>query len=204
MNHKNDIHLLMLGDSVFDNGTYVPGEPDVKAQVSKRLNRLSNPTELTFEARDGAVMSDVLNHQIQDIPKDTTHIALSIGGNDLLGLSLYLEEKKGESFQQNLIFLSQLKQKFSKDFQKVIQKINSLDIPFTVCTIYYAGPIEKEGSKRIDLGDELGLSGTDVVVDAFDAAITEVADKAENCNGIIDLRWLYDHPDCYANPIEPS
>ena len=104
MNHKNDIHLLMLGDSVFDNGTYVPGEPDVKAQVSKRLNRLSNPTELTFEARDGAVMSDVLNHQIQDIPKGTTHIALSIGGNDLLGLGLYLEEKKGESFQQNLIF----------------------------------------------------------------------------------------------------
>ena len=116
MNHKNDIHLLMLRDSVFDNGTYVPGEPDVKAQVSKRLNRLSNPTELTFEARDGAVMSDVLNHQIQDIPKDTTHIALSIGGNDLLGLSLYLEEKKGESFQQNLIFLSQFKQKFSENF----------------------------------------------------------------------------------------
>ena len=94
MNHKNDIHLLMLGDSVFDNGTYVPGEPDVKAQVTERLKLLSHPTELTFKALDGALMQDVLNHQIQDIPKDTTHIALSIGGNDLLGLSLYLEKKK--------------------------------------------------------------------------------------------------------------
>ena len=204
MNHKKNIHLLMLGDSVFDNGTYVPGEPDVKAQVSERLNLLTLPTELTFKALDGAVMMDVLNHQIQNIPDDTTHIALSIGGNDLLGLIQYLGQKQGDTFQHNLVFLSQLKQKFSEEFQKVIQEIDSLKIPFTVCSIYYAGSIVEEGSKRVELGNDLGFSGTDVVVDAFDAAITEVAEKAEYCRELIDLRWLFDHSECYANPIEPS
>ena len=51
---------------------------------------------------------------------------------------------------------------------------------------------------------DVGLSGTDVVVDAFDSAIIDVANKAQNCKDIIDLRWLFDDPDCYANPIEPS
>ena len=149
-------------------------------------------------------MSDVLDRQIQLIPEEATHIALSIGGNDLLRLSDNLGDKVGTRFQENLIFLSKLKQKFAEKFRRVIHNINSLGIPFTVCTIYYAGSIVETGEKRIDLGDQLGFAGTDIVVDAFDAAITQVSQKAENCREIIDLRLLFDDTNCYANPIEPS
>ena len=102
MNLDNHIHLLMLGDSVFDNGVYVPGEPDVSAQVKSHLERSFKSSKLTFHARDGAVMSDVKNQQIKNIPEDITHIALSIGGNDLLGLIQYLDQNRGDSFHQNL------------------------------------------------------------------------------------------------------
>ncbi len=204
MTLDNHIHLLMLGDSVFDNGVYVPGEPDVSAQVKSHLERSFKSSKLTFHARDGAVMSDVKNQQIKNIPEDITHIVLSIGGNDLLGLIQYLDQNRGDSFHQNLQFLSQLKQKFSEEYTEVIQTIDTLGIPFSVCTIYYAGPTEESGAKRVDVKGDVGLSGTDVVVDAFDSAIIDVANKAQNCKDIIDLRWLFDAPDCYANPIEPS
>ena len=140
----------------------------------------------------GAVMSDVKNQQIKNIPEDITHIALSIGGNDLLGLIQYLDQNRGDSFHQNLQFLSQLKQKFSEEYSEVIQTIDTLGIPFSVCTIYYAGPTEESGAKRVDVKGDIGLSGTDVVVDAFDSAIIDVANKAQNCKDIIDLRWLFD------------
>ena len=204
MTLDNHIHLLMLGDSVFDNGVYVPGEPDVSAQVKSHLERSFKSSKLTFHARDGAVMSDVKNQQIKNIPEDITHIALSIGGNDLLGLIQYLDQNRGDSFHQNLQFLSQLKQKFSEEYTEVIQTIDTLGIPFSVCTIYYAGPIEESEAKRVDVKGDVGLSGTNVVVDAFDSAIIDVANKAQNCKEIIDLRWLFDDPGCYANPIEPS
>ena len=108
------------------------------------------------------------------------------------------------NFHQNLQFLSQLKQKFSEEYTEVIQTIDTLGIPFSVCTIYYAGPTEESEAKRVDVKGDVGLSGTDVVVDAFDSAIIDVANKAQNCKDIIDLRWLFDDPGCYANPIEPS
>ena len=204
MNNNNNIHFVMLGDSVFDNGSYIPGEPAVEEQVSEQLKFLYPDATLTFKARDGAVMSDVLDRQIQLIPEEATHIALSIGGNDLLDLRGNLGDMVGTRFQENLIFLSKLKQEFAEKFRRVINNIDSLGIPFTVCTIYYAGSIVETGEKRIDLGDQLGFAGTDVVVDAFDAAITQVSQKAENCKEIIDLRILFDNTNCYANPIEPS
>ena len=205
MNKMNeDIHLVMLGDSVFDNGRYVPGEPDVHSQVSEQLKLFFPNSELTFVAEDGAVIRDVFERQFQKIPEDATHVALSIGGNDLLGLSHNLQHQVGNNFQDNLIFLSNLKQKFLENYQSVIQKINSLGIPFVVCTIYYAGSIIETENKRIDLGHQLGFAGTDVVVDTFDAAISQVVEKVEYCKGLIDLRFLFDTMDCYANPIEPS
>ena len=57
MNPDNHIHLLMLGDSVFDNGVYVPGEPDVSEQVKSHLERSFKSSTLTFHARDGAVIA---------------------------------------------------------------------------------------------------------------------------------------------------
>jgi hypothetical protein len=45
-------HIVLLGDSIFDNGAYVSGGPDVVAQLRSRLPQ---GWEATLLAVDGAV-----------------------------------------------------------------------------------------------------------------------------------------------------
>src|SRR5437762_7505427 len=73
-------HIILLGDSIFDNLRYVQPQPDVLAQLQEML-----PVGWTASLRavDGAVTNDVAG-QLADLPPDATHLVLSVGGNDLL------------------------------------------------------------------------------------------------------------------------
>ena len=73
-------HIVLLGDSVFDNGAYISAGPDVATQL-----RLALPAryKVTLLARDGAVAAD-LPHQIARLPDDASHLVVSVGGNDAL------------------------------------------------------------------------------------------------------------------------
>ena len=72
--------VVLIGDSIIDNGAYVrPGEPDVAKQLQALLVR----DTVVKRALDGAACIDVLNSQISDLePED--RIILSVGGNDAL------------------------------------------------------------------------------------------------------------------------
>ena len=73
-------HVVLLGDSIFDNARYVPGGPAVVDQL-----RASLPGgRATLLAVDGAVAADV-PRQLAALPADATHLAVSAGGNDALG-----------------------------------------------------------------------------------------------------------------------
>ena len=110
------IHLVMLGDSVFDNGSYVnQGEPDVQNQTLEKLRKLDPAAELTFLAEDGAVNKDVMEQQLKYLPEDATHLILSTGGNDVLGLLGFLGLNQGETLGKNLQFLSSLKKSFARE-----------------------------------------------------------------------------------------
>jgi hypothetical protein len=74
-------HIVLLGDSIFDNALYVPGEPPVIAQVKSLLPKGGKATLL---AKDGAIVADV-SEQIAGIPSGSSHLVLSVGGNDALG-----------------------------------------------------------------------------------------------------------------------
>jgi hypothetical protein len=55
-------HAVLLGDSVFDNGRYVPGEPDVVTQLGAALKarlRLTGISRLTnrTDGTTGAITS---------------------------------------------------------------------------------------------------------------------------------------------------
>ena len=128
------IFIVMLGDSVFDNGRYVPGEPDVHSRVSEQLKLFYPNSELTFVAEDGAVIRDVFERQIQKIPEDATHVALSIGGNDLLGLSHNLQHQVGNFPRQSNISIQSKAEIFGK-FSKCNPKNQLLRNPF--CSLHY-------------------------------------------------------------------
>lgn len=76
-------HIVLLGDSIFDNGVYVPGEPDVVRQLQ---GVLPQGWRASLLAVDGAVTRSVAS-QLQRLPGDATHLVLSVGGNDALGES---------------------------------------------------------------------------------------------------------------------
>src|SRR3954451_4297654 len=73
-------HLVLLGDSIFDNGAYTDGGPDV---VSQTRNLLPTGWTASLLAIDGSTTGDVAQ-QVAGLPADTTHLVLSVGGNDAL------------------------------------------------------------------------------------------------------------------------
>lgn len=70
-------HLILLGDSIFDNRSYVGrGQPAVIDQLkAKAKDQCWNATLL---AVDGNVLSHVAD-QLEKVPKDATHLFISIG-----------------------------------------------------------------------------------------------------------------------------
>src|SRR5437764_265139 len=74
-------HVILLGDSVFDNGAYIGRDPDVRQQVEQIS---SQGLKATLRARDGAVISEIGN-QLRGLPPiDATHLIISVGGNDAI------------------------------------------------------------------------------------------------------------------------
>src|SRR5713101_1270107 len=73
-------HIVLLGDSIFDNGAYTEGGPDVISQVRQLL---PDGWHASLFAVDGATTVDV-PYQVRRVPPDSTHLVLSAGGNDAL------------------------------------------------------------------------------------------------------------------------
>src|SRR5437870_5637070 len=85
-------HVVLLGDSIFDNARYVPGRPPVLEQVRRGL-----PVgwKATLAAVDGHVVEDIARLQLPRVPADATHLVLSIGGNDALAAGGLLRQPAG-------------------------------------------------------------------------------------------------------------
>ena len=73
-------HIVLAGDSVFDNRRYTKGGDDVITHLRGRI-----PTEwqATLLAVDGNYVEHV-EGQLRDLPDDATHVIVSVGGNDAL------------------------------------------------------------------------------------------------------------------------
>ena len=82
-------HIILAGDSIFDNSAYINNtEPDVAAQVKSVMGKNDRVTLL---ATDGDVTSGVKT-QLERLPEDATHLIISAGGNDALGVIHELTE----------------------------------------------------------------------------------------------------------------
>ena len=74
-------HIILVGDSIFDNGIYVNlDEPNVTEQVQKLLE---DEDQVSLLAVDGDITVDI-SQQLEKLPEDATHLFISIGGNDAL------------------------------------------------------------------------------------------------------------------------
>ena len=73
--------IVLLGDSIFDNGIHTGGEPDV---LSHLRSLLPAGWEAALLAVDGSTTAD-LPDQLGRLPTEASHLVVSIGGNDVLG-----------------------------------------------------------------------------------------------------------------------
>lgn len=180
-------HVVLLGDSIFDNGAYVQrGEPDVIRQVRAKLPEGSRGT---LCAVDGAVTTGVLS-QLSRVPSDASHLVVSVGGNDALRHGGILREG-ARSVAELIGRFAAVQDEFARNYRAMLDRILERRLPTSVCTIYDA---------RFPDPQEQRLVVTALSI--FNDAITR---EAFSCRlPLIDLRLICNEPDDYANPIEPS
>jgi lysophospholipase L1-like esterase len=181
-------HVVLLGDSIFDNGAYVGAGPDVVAQLRAVLPA---GWEATLLAVDGAVIDDVFR-QLGDIPADATHVVLSVGGNDALG-HVDLLDRRARNGAEVLGWFGEAAGRFGTRYRKLLERIAAAidgSQRVAICTIYNG-----------NLGPETQRAAT-AALGIFNDAITRAA--RERGWPVIELRDLCAEPADYANPIEPS
>jgi hypothetical protein len=124
-------HIILLGDSIFDNGSYVAGGPCVIEQVQ---GQLPASWQATLLAVDGD--TTVTTHQqLLRLPEGSTHLVLSVGGNDALGWISSLNAN-ASSVMQALVALSLIQSNFESNYRSLVTEMKSLNIPLMICTIY--------------------------------------------------------------------
>ena len=179
-------NIILLGDSIFDNGAYTSGGPDVISQVRELLPEGWNASLLAF---DGATASDVPS-QVRLVPPDATHLVLSAGGNDAL-CNVGMLDQPVNSTAQAITTLADIAQDFEKKYRGALASCRTLRLPLTICTIY---------NGCFPDADYQRMASTALTV--FNDVILRVG--IEFGLSIIDLRFVCSSPMDYANPIEPS
>jgi hypothetical protein len=178
-------HIVLLGDSIFDNAAYTAGAPDV---VSHLRASLPPGWRGTLLAVDGSVARD-LPRQVDDVPRDATDLVISVGGNDALG-NIDILDLPVRSTAQALRIFGERAAAFRSSYLAAIEGALALGHRTTVCTIY-------EGNLEPAVA---ALARVALVF--FNDVILRSA--YERSVGVIDLRHVCTEPSDYANPIEPS
>ena len=179
-------HIVLLGDSIFDNRAYVGSEPDV---VSHLRAMIPDNWQATLGAVDGNLVEHVAG-QLTKAPADATHLIVSAGGNnaimnaDILGLPA---NSSAEVFDA----LANRAADFEYQYRDMLEAVLSKNLPTVVSTIY-------DPNFTDSFMQKIGTAAL--------AAFNDVIIRQAIANGlpVLDLRLICNEADDYANEIEPS
>jgi hypothetical protein len=179
------MHVVLLGDSIFDNASYTRGEPDV---VSHLRTVLPAGARATLCAVDGATTGS-LGRQLGRVPPDATHLVVAIGGNDALQNTDLLDRRVSSTAEALSLFGDRV-DAFESNYRAALGPVLGMKRPTIVCTIYN-GNLERSQARLARVA--LTLFNDVVVRFGFEHDLP-----------VIDLRLICCEPADYANPIEPS
>ena len=179
-------HLVLLGDSTFDNAAYTAGGPDVVTQLRAQL---PPGWSATLAAVDGSQADDIAP-QLVSLPAGATHLVLSVGGNDALMASGLLDEPVYSSADALRLIGASVRE-FEARYRAAVAACLAPALPLVLCTIYHGSFPDPDFRERVV-----------VALAVFNDAILRTA--AAHGLDVIDLRAVCDQPQDYANPIEPS
>ena len=183
--------VILLGDSIIDNGAYVrPGEPDVE----KQLQALLPDYAIVKRALDGAISADVQNSQVADLAS-TDCIMLSGGGNDALQHIDLLEAATKTTAKDVLVRLCAIREEFRRTYASLLDRLARTQARVMVLTVYNPC-FDGHGM------DATYQQAAEGAISIFNDVIQQEAHRRSF--NVLELRTLFtDHTD-YANPIEPS
>ncbi len=181
-------HIALAGDSIFDNDGYVPNDPGVIEQLRKSIPD-------NWSALKIAVDGDCIRHvysRVETLPTHLTDMVLSIGGNDALGYSDFLNQAK--SIQDIPDLVAGPAAEFKENYKTLLTHLNSLTPNLHVCAIYTAVPFE----------DPVWRQLVPLALKIFNQVIKEEA--AALGIGVIEIDKVCTNDEDYskASPIEPS
>src|SRR5260370_3972449 len=178
-------HVFLLGDSIFDNATYVRSQPSVVEHLQRAL---PPGWRATLLAVDGASAIDV-REQLHGLHDSATHLFVSAGGNDALNASGVFS-RRVQTVAEAVGLLANAQARFRKDYRDLLRALLAVGKPLTVCTIYDAIP-------GLGQAERAGLA-------LFNDVILQSA--VEVLAPVIDLRFVCDEAKDYSDvsPSEPS
>jgi hypothetical protein len=179
-------HVVLLGDSIFDNGRYTAGKPAVIQQLRAAL---PNGWKASLLAADGATTDNVPS-QLARLPRDADRLVLSIGGNDALRQAIILDMPV-KSSAQALLALADVARDFEASYRRVVEACLKRGRPLIACTIYNGNFAEASYKRRAA-----------IALATFNDAIIRVA--TERRITVIELRQICQKAEDFANAIEPS
>lgn len=179
-------HIVLLGDSIFDNATYVPGGPSVIEHLQRLLPEGDRATMI---ALDGATVSSVFR-QMDRLPDDATHLVLSAGGNDALWMAGNIFSEETVDVRSSLQRIAESLMDFKNEYRRLIKQLRELQLPVVTCTVYDSIP-------DLESPEVAGLC-------VFNDTITRTA--FELGTTLIDLRTICNEASDYStvSSIEPS
>lgn len=185
LNKNTKHHIVLLGDSIFDNAKYVPDGLPVIEHVRKII-----PPD--WQATLAAVDGDETHHVVsrtRNIPETATHLIVSVGGNDAISY-LPLFKDKVTNIGEALLNLSKIRNDFCVSYRAMLSHVMSFSLPVAVCTIHTSVPDLGAAEKTA-----LALFNEIILQEAFLANVP-----------VIDLRLICNEEVDYSevSPIEPS
>lgn len=179
-------HVVLLGDSVLDNGRYTEGKPAVIAQLGAMLPA---GWKATLLAVDGATTKDI-PAQLARLPAEATHLVLSIGGNDALARTGILDMPV-KSSAQALLALAAVAKDIEAGYAKAVSACLQRKLPLVACTIYNGNFADASYQKRASIA--LAVINDVILRTAIRHGLT-----------VLELREICSRPEDFFNAIEPS
>ena len=178
-------HIVLIGDSIFDNGGYVNEGDSVIEQLNPKLTK---NTKATLLAVDGDVTDDVYA-QLEKLPSDTTHAFVSCGGNDALRIASVLN-KPVESVGHAMDVFTEIKNQFEERYSRMVRAVCNKVEKVTICTVHDSVPEYTERALTA-----LSIFNEVILKEAFRINAP-----------VIDLRLACNEAQDYSSvsPIEPS
>jgi hypothetical protein len=179
-------HMVLLGDSIFDNAAYVNGGPDVIAQLTALLPR---DWKASLLAVDGSIATDVIS-QIAELPTTATHLIVSAGGNDGLSRAEVLQ-RPATSVGAAVNQLAVIRAEFQRNYTAMLEALLKCRKPLAVCTVY--DPHFPDPTMQRLTTTALNLFNDCIIREAILRGLP-----------VLDLRLICTEAKDYANEIEPG